>query len=183
MVHRRENIARQQGVIMQLSENSILFDLSSAFANDMQTRISQMDQGNQKSNDFSNDDFCREYRFYLETYIKGAKALSDLTSFIDFAIDSNAMTWNTQSEGVVSRWFVHWQEASEKLRVRLPECIASRKFNELVASFLRAEEFVQSWLAKQKAYELGVPEIDLPDKLPFGGPAQSWYQESFDRSL
>ena len=166
---------------MQLSENSILFEFTEAFAKDLQSRITHF--GNPASALFSNDEFCRSYGDVLEAYIAGAKALVDLTSFIDFAIDSNTMLWGSRNEKVLKQWFLSWQESSEKIRAFLPACMESRKFNDLVSRFLRADEFVQGWLAKQEAYENGVLELDLPKKLPFGGPSESWYQESFERTF
>lgn len=166
---------------MQLSENSILFELTASFSKEMQFRLTQF--GAPESAPFSDDAFCSAYRNGLESTIYAAKALQDLTSLIDYSIDRNAILWDSKNEKVLKRWFTNWHESAEKIREYLPGCIASRKFSDLVARFLRADEFVQGWLAKQLAYENGVLELDLPKKLPFGSPSESWYLESFERTF
>ena len=166
---------------MQLFENSIFFELTAAFSKEMQVRLTQF--GAPESAPFSDDAFCLAYRNGLETTIYAAKALQDLTSLIEYSIDRNAILWDSRNEKVLKQWFLSWQESSEKIQAFLPACMENRKFNDLVSRFLRADEFVQGWLAKQEAYENGVLELDLPKKLPFGGPSESWYQESFERTF
>ena len=166
---------------MQLSENSILFELTASFSKEMQIRLTQF--GAPESAVFSDEAFCLAYRNGLETTIDAAKALQDLTSLIDYSIDRNAILWNSKSETVLKLWFRNWHDSAENIREYLPGCMESRKFSDLVSRFLRAEEFVQGWLAKQEAYENGVLDLELPEKLPFGGPNESWYQESFERTF
>ena len=166
---------------MQLSENSIFFELTAAFQKDLQLRIAQF--GKPDSELFTDDDFCNRLAGLLENIIGAAKLLRDFTNLLDDAIDSNAILWEPKNEKILKRWFLNWQESAEKFRVYLPGCIASRRFSDLVSRFLRAEEFVQDWLAKQQAYENGIPDLDLSKELPFGGPNQSWYLESFERTF
>ena len=145
---------------MQLPDNSIFFELTAAFSKDPQFRIAQF--GNFESALFSNADFCSNYRIALEKTIDGAKALLDMTSLIDYAIDSNAIHWDSKNEKVLKRWFMNWHESAEKIRECLSGCIASRMFSDLVSRFLKADEFVQGWLSKQEAFEHGVLELDVP---------------------
>lgn len=166
---------------MQLSDNSIFFELTAAFSKELQVRLTQF--GAPESAPFSDDAFCLAYRNGLETTIYAAKALQDLTSLIDYSIDRNAILWDSKNEKVLKHWFLSWHESAEKMREYLPGCIASRMFSDLVARFLRADEFVQGWLAKQEAYEKGVLDLELPEMLPFGGPTEAWYHESFERTF
>lgn len=165
---------------MQLSENSILFELNASFSKEMQFRITQISR---EIAIFSDEAFCDSYREVLETAVNYAKALTEIASLIDSAIDQNAIQWDSKNENVLKGWFVTWIESAGKLREYLPGCIASRKFSDLVARFLRADEFVEGWLSKQEAYENGIPDLDLSKELPFGGPNQSWYLESFERTF
>ena len=81
---------------MQLSENSILFELTASFSKEMQFRITQF--GAPESAVFSDEAFCLAYRNGLETTIDAAKALQDLTSLIDYSIDRNAILWDSKNE-------------------------------------------------------------------------------------
>ena len=166
---------------MRVSENSIFFELTDAFSKDLQFRIAQF--GKPDSELLANDDFCNRLAEHLENIIASAKLLRDFTSLLDDAIDSNAILWEIKNEETLKHWFLNWQDSAEKFRVYLPGCIASRRFSDSVARFLRAEEFVQDWLAKQQAYENGTPRIDVPKDLPSGGPNHSWYRESFERTF
>ncbi|HUP78842.1 MAG TPA: hypothetical protein VM260_09825 [Pirellula sp.] len=165
---------------MQLSENSIFSELTSAFAKELQSKLRQVSC---ESALFSDEGFSTSYRSALETAVDFANLLREIAGFIDTAIDKNVLLWDSKNEAVLKRWFQSWQESVERLRDYLPACIAISGFSNLLSRFLKADEFVQGWLAKQDAYENGVLDFDLPAKLLSDGPDKSWYLEPFERTF
>jgi hypothetical protein len=178
MIHKE---IQPKGATVQLSENSILLDIKEAFPKDYERRIRQFDS---PSPDFiAGDDFLTRFPYFIETAVKAAGMLRSLTTLLDEGIDNNQILFDAKNEAILKRKFLNWIVSTEPIYPYLPVFISIRKHTELVSAFLRASEFIRGWLSKQDAYENGTLEVEIPKQLPFGGPNESWYSESFERTF
>ncbi len=166
---------------MQLSEESILFTVTAAFPKDFDRRLRQLERPSPTF--VAGDDFFNTFPYFIETAVKAAELLRSLIRLLDEGIAKNQILFDAKNEAILKRKFLEWDKSTEPIYQYLPILLSSRKRSDLVSRFLSASEFILGWISKQSDYENGVLDVDLPKQLPVGGPSESWYMETFDRTI